>query len=355
MSVTFDNLSFKRIILHNVYKPNAEGRVDPVKSQRLTTLDADGLQKLQERISVVLGRGSHCIQMEIATIGVSSCFHHASTMIDEADQAFIDRSGEFAELHTNAHTNQRWPEGTIVVIEATAGASNKRCIFVIKAEQQAGFQESERGDQVIMEFIDNLILTPQSKLYKIGAFVEIDQESLEQDTRSVSDFEIYVFDSNITAKDDRKAARYFYSNFLGLRIPDNAEQRTRDFYEYTTNFIKTADIPDSDRVDLQQALYTYLKTDQSDTIEVSSFSQSYLDEEIRDDYASYMENKDFPLIAVPKDIAIIKGKLRERKMRFSSKVKLIAPADTFNELVKIVDVSDEHTTLRIQGNLTDQD
>lgn len=50
MSFTFDNLNFQRIILHNVYKPNDEGRVNPFPSKALTNLDANGLDKLQQRI-----------------------------------------------------------------------------------------------------------------------------------------------------------------------------------------------------------------------------------------------------------------------------------------------------------------
>lgn len=38
MTFTFDNLNFHRIILHNVYKPNDEGRVDPFPSRVLTQL-----------------------------------------------------------------------------------------------------------------------------------------------------------------------------------------------------------------------------------------------------------------------------------------------------------------------------
>ena len=63
MAFTFDNLIFNRIILHNVYKPNDEGRVNPFPSRELTQLVGAGLDKLQQRISSVLGNGSHSLQM----------------------------------------------------------------------------------------------------------------------------------------------------------------------------------------------------------------------------------------------------------------------------------------------------
>ena len=78
MAFTFDNLKFYRIILHNVYKPNDEGRVNPFPSRELTQLTGAGLDKLQQRISSVLGNGSHSLQMDIAQDGAASCFHCAT-------------------------------------------------------------------------------------------------------------------------------------------------------------------------------------------------------------------------------------------------------------------------------------
>ncbi|WP_447018822.1 hypothetical protein [Shewanella algae] len=76
MTFKFDNLNFHRIILHNVYKPNDEGRVDPFPSRVLTQLAGTGLDKLQQRISSVLGNGSHSLQMDIVQDGAASCFLH---------------------------------------------------------------------------------------------------------------------------------------------------------------------------------------------------------------------------------------------------------------------------------------
>ncbi|MBV7434580.1 hypothetical protein KRX19_06010 [Cardiobacteriaceae bacterium TAE3-ERU3] len=80
-----------------------------------------------------------------------------------------------------------------------------------------------------------------------------------------------------------------------------------------------------------------------------------MNEELRDSYASYMESKNFPTNAIAKNNSLIKGKLRQRKMNFSSSVKLTAPADTFKEVVQIIDVNSEFTTLKIKGKLTEQE
>lgn len=199
--------------------------------------------------------------------------------------------------------------------------------------------------------MENLILTPQSKLYKIGIFYE----TLAKTSGAVDDLHAHVFDSNIKSDDDRQAAKYFYSSFLGLRIPDNAVQRTRDFYKYTAEFIGGMDTSPERKIDLQQALYTYLKTDTSTTIEGTEFAQRYMTPGESDDFVGYMDKKGFPDSAIVKDTKAINRKLARRKLSFTNDVKISAPADQFAELVKVTAVTETHTTLVIQGALVSQD
>ncbi|ASG01081.1 hypothetical protein CEG15_13225 [Vibrio anguillarum] len=355
MAETFSNLNFKRIILHNVYPPNDEGQVKPFCSTVLTQLDHNASQKLEERLTSVLGSSSHSLQMNIAQDGKASCFHFSSQLLDASDSDFIKDSCELANLHTSAHTNKSWPGGTLVIIDGTSGAANRRCLFIIKAEQQAGFIESQEGNTIKLSYIENLILTPQARLYKVGVFVEQDDKSLADEIRDKDEFEAYVFDSNIKAKDDRNAAKYFYSSFLGLQVPENAEQRTRDFFEYSREYVNGSQLPDEKKIDVQQALHTYLKTDQSNTIQASEFAEKYLPEEFRDDYNDYVVKKGFPVTAVVKDTSLIKRKLAIRKMSFSSDVKLTAPAEKFSELVRIIEATDDHTIIQVKGKLSEQD
>jgi hypothetical protein len=351
VSNLFSNLQFKKIILHNVHRPSATGVVPPTLSSEITNLASNGREKLQERISTVLGSGSSSLAMEVSDITPESCHEHAKVLIQANDTTFVTQSAAIAHLHTRIHTNKGWPAGTLVIISATTSTDNKRCLIIIKAEQQAGFTEKESKGKITMEYIENLILTPQSKLYKIGVFYE----ETAKPSGTVGKLKAHVFDSNIKAQDDRSAARYFYSNFLGLKIPENPEQRTRDFYEYTTEFITTLDVKPEKKLDLQQALHTYLKADNSHTIESTEFAEKYLAKDQRDDFSSYMEDKKFPDIAVIKDTKLINRSLARRKLNFSGSVKITAPAEGFSELVKIMETSDEHTTVQIKGLLLSQD
>jgi hypothetical protein len=71
-------------------------------------------------------------------------------------------------------------------------------------------------------------------------------------------------------------------------------------------------------------------------VQVDAFADNYLpNDEIKQDYIDYMEGRAFPMHAVEKDITYIKNKLRQRKVTFTNNVKIIAPADNFNDLLSI--------------------
>lgn len=289
--------------------------------------------------------------MDIADTSTGSCHEIAKQLIGATESEFISSSAEIAKLHTKIHTSRQWPDGTLIIIYGTLDTDKKRCIIIIKAEQQFGFTETLKKGKIVLDYLENLILTPQAKLYKIGVFYEPTPQKKGAPIKLFA----HVFDSNIKANDDRQAARYFYSNFLGLKKLNNGAQRTRDFYDLTTEFISTLKVDDEKKLDLQQALYTYLKVDNRQTIEVSEFAGDYLDKAVRDDYAYYMKRKSFPESAVAKDTRLISRKLTRRKLTFSGDVKLTAPSARFSELVEITDSTDSYTTLRILGKLVGQE
>ncbi|MDR0716496.1 MAG: hypothetical protein LBF50_03640, partial [Azoarcus sp.] len=118
-------------------------------------------------------------------------------------------------------------------------------------------------------------------------------------------------------------------------------------------------------VDLLNALTTYLKTDQSATIQVAGFSQSYLgDAQLQDAYAAYMQQKNFPETAIRKDLSEVQSQLKFRKLSFGNDIKLTAPADQFENLVQIESIDgdpDEHgsipkwTKITVKSHIQDQE
>jgi hypothetical protein len=144
-----------------------------------------------------------------------------------------------------------------------------------------------------------------------------------------------VYDSLMTTRNREGAAKYFYGTFLGCRMPVNSAYLTRSFFDLTREFILQLSMGPDVKDDLLTSLYTYLKVDQTPTIQVNSFSTAYLPNEAQDDYANYMRSKSFPLTAVQKDIADLKGQLRKRRVRFSGSIELTAPPESFKDLIEM--------------------
>src|ERR1700744_3226274 len=105
----------------------------------------------------------------------------------------------------------------------------------------------------------------------------------------------------MTTRNREGAAKYFYGTFLGCRLPENSAYLTRSFFEHTRTFIRDLPVEPEVKDDLLTSLYTYLKVDQTPTIQVNTFSTTYLPTKSQDDYQNYMGSKHFPTTAVQKD------------------------------------------------------
>jgi hypothetical protein len=221
-----------------------------------------------------------------------------------------------------------------VVFTGTVGATSRPFVGVIKAEKQSGFRE--RGTAI--QYLTDLFLTPASKLYKIGFFTQTDARRTLPDGWSA-----HVYDNHMTTRNREGAAKYFYGTFLGCRMPENSAYLTRSFFENTRDFIRQLPVQPEVKDDLLTSLYTYLKVDQTPTIQVNSFSTAYLPNEAQDDYTNYMRSKNFPLTAVQKDILDLKGQLSKRRVRFSGSIELSGPPEAFKDLIEIETVVGDGT------------
>lgn len=155
-----------------------------------------------------------------------------------------------------------------------------------------------------------------------------------------------MFDDLITQGNKLSAAQYFYEGFLGLQFPSNSAFQTKQFHALTKDFIRNSNVNSEKKIDLLNALTTYLKTDQAATIQVDVFSQNYLvDAALQDAYTMYMGQKNFPAHAIHKDLSEVQSQLRLRKLMFGHDIKFTAPADQFANYVRIEAIDgdpDEH-------------
>lgn len=344
--MSFENLTISRLVIHQIFPRGADrSLVNPIYGTQPLTLPQDARDALQTRITDALGQSSHGVEMSIRDTGPESTWHKAKEIINSQgnNDLFVNLSQGLTAKLAAAQTNRNYPGGIVVVIDGSCGNPPKRFTCVIKAEPHGGFTKRQQGTQLTLEYIKELILTPQSKLYKIGAFL-LDDPNAATTQNPVLGWRAFLFDDMITKGNKLSAAQYFYESFLGLEFPSNSAFQTKQFHELTKNFIRNADVPSEKKIDLLNALTIYLKTDQASTIQVGDFSQTYFDSPIlQDAYSAYMQDKEFPTTAIHKDLSEVQGQLKLRKLTFGlgRDIKLTAPADEFENYLKIESMDGE--------------
>lgn len=330
------NLTIERVMLHEVTRRRDDRqRVTPTYGTALEQLDDAAADGLRERVVVAMARTDRCVQMDI--IGGSPMIALVESLVDADDARFIAESRTVADALADAQNTRNIPGGVVVVFSGSAGVPARRLIGIIKAEVHTGFMRERVGNRLTLKFLEQLLLTPQTKLYKIGMFIEMRPRRDEEQK-----WDAYIYDDGMTPKDRYAAALYFYESFLGLSYPDSSARQTKVFHDLTRHFLKGMTLPEEDKIDLHNALVTYLKTDQRPTVSVTAFADAYFsDADVRDGYRNYMRDKGFPTTAVRKDTSTVMGALRQRKIVFSRNVRIVAPPDVFEELVTMTTVPGE--------------
>lgn len=331
----FENLKVERLIVHEVSKRTSDGPKDPTLSDHFEILNDEATSVFCSRLSDALGSASRSVEMTIGNSGDGSMFSLVCKLLSASENSqFISLSQETGWMLVRAQTAMTIPGGLLMVFEGKVGAPARRYIGLLKAEPQTGFRQHITGGKSLLEFINKLFLTPDSKVYKIGIFVEKAVKSL-----SPQDFACYLFDANISNKETAKAATYFYETFLGMTYLRSDAATTRKFIEVTRKFISKLDIAEEERIDISSALISYVRTDQSQVASVSEFAQKYLpDPDLRDTYEEFCRKNSLPEHSFTKNLSESKSLLRRRKVRIGNDVQLTAPADKFGDLVEITSI-----------------
>jgi hypothetical protein len=361
--MAFENLILERLITHEVFRRD-ENRapVLPSHSNALIELTDDARAAISTRITEAMGRASQSVEMEIKKTDSSSMLSLGRDLLNADEANFIRLSKEVANKLTDAQTSRQIPGGLVVVMSGQVGYPGRRVLIVIKAEPQDGFARERRADgSIALQFLKELFLTPKATLYKIGAFVEADPASATGEEFALG-FKAQIFDHGMTLKNRDDAAVYFYQGFLGCGFPLTAARQTKQFYHLTKEFINNLPITEEQKLELNSALFAYLKVNQARTIQTAEFSRTYLeDAEQRDAYVNYMRDKGVSEQAISKDLADVAPLLKLRRVRFRSNIRVTAPAEEFKKIsIEVIDAPEgsetpQWTVLTIQDRIVGQE
>lgn len=214
MSSNIDQMIIQKVVIHQVLKrENPETITPPLYNNTCSVLDSKSLDALQKRFTQALGNNSHSMKMEIHNTEDGSAYKYITDfwLSSENDIKFVQLSKDLTKLLAASQTNGRIPGGVVVVAKGIVTEYKKDFIAIIKAEKHDGFNITEERGINLLKYFNNLVLSPQQKLQKIGYFVNNAVKGRNIDPKDVDAF---VFDSNTSETAMSAHAAYFYDKFL---------------------------------------------------------------------------------------------------------------------------------------------
>lgn len=201
-----ENLRVQKIIIHEIFKRLDDNRIVEPRYGSEQRIPPQALSIFTDRIIQALGRKSQSIDLTISDTSPSSAFVCARDLLTDGGDNFAEISRRVATKLSEAQTNRNIPGGVVVVFIGTVGTSDRPIAGFIKAEVHGGFR---KGDKLEIEYLKDLFLTPQTKLYKIGTFTSNHIKASDN-----SDYwTARVYDSNMSATSRDTAAQYFLRDF----------------------------------------------------------------------------------------------------------------------------------------------
>lgn len=335
----FENLQIGKIVVHEVFQRSVDRAITPpVFATELEKLGDQAMIAFRQRMTDALSGQSQSLQMRIAKHGAESFLTTAEGLIGSTDADFLQGSVAITNKLAEAQMARRIPGGMLIVFDGTVGAHSVPFLGVIKAETQAGFRRSKDGKRNTVEFLQNIFLTPATRLYKIGLMLRDDKTLSKPDG-----WRAFVFDSNISVSNREAAAAYFYDGFLGCSLPSDGPYETAKFFDLTKEFVRKSPLDPDKKRNTIDSLYVFVRDEKDPTFTADQFGSRYLPADLRDGYASFMKSRRFTPNAVMRDTSQMGRRLHRRRLKFGMDIELSASPEALSSKVTIEAIPGENS------------
>lgn len=329
-------LNIDKIIIHQIHQRDEEGiKIEPTRGSSFIKFDDDALQGFKSRVIDALGDGSKAVKMQIKEQGKDYVPYISTTLVDKEGEDYIDATYTIANRLADAQTRRAIPGGIVVIFSGDYSVNKRKFIGIIKADIHSAYEKviDKNTGQISLKFVEEILLTPSTKLYKTAGFFQ-STNSLDNTDLNES-WDVMISDYQISKSDGKAAAQYFYQNFLGCGYPETSARTTKNFYEKTSEFLNELDVSEEKKNVLKNALVTYLKHEKSDVISAKDYAERFFDDDMKDLYLEYANESGIPQTSFTRDNEHIESKLKTRKLNFSKNIKITAPAEVFKSHIVI--------------------
>jgi hypothetical protein len=238
----------------------------------------------------------------------------------------VPASQQMAEQLHHVQTGVN-PAGLLcVALGTTEGASS---VAVLKVERENGIQvrPQQRGGNrsLTMHFLDDLMITGKTRIFKASAF----------EGHTVERLDGRVADDQRGPEHPGEVASFFLSSFLGCRLKAISSMATKQFFLTTEQFIdERVDNPER-KADYTIALLTTMKAPSRD-IRPRDFAEQYFDLADRTPYREYMAEREVAVDQVfEKDTALVANRIRKVRMETRHGLLLLGPDNEIRDRVEV--------------------
>lgn len=321
-----------KAIVHDIPK-HKKGEVDtqPRYSENISTLN-DGLKSFFiKKISSAL-KGEKTFQV---------CFNkHATTtvpqlitgIISDAKNDFVGTSKEITKQLFSIQDGKN-AGGVLVII---LGEIDKNPVSVVlKLERDEGVQldMDETTKTINIKEVHDLMLTEKTRIFKVALFCQKTIFKLKYDGL-LTDYQIEL--RNKTGTDS-----FFMDKFLGCYAFGSPKIATKNFFNTTTEYIKTIEDPVR-QTEYLQHLNSYMQMNK-DSFSPKEFCESYLkSSNEKDSYREYIKARkiDFDKSYI-KDTDQINNKIKRIVVLFENDIQIVGKKGSFGKEVKITKIKGE--------------
>ncbi len=331
----------RRIIIHTINpKQDGQDSASVDFSSEISRIDANVLAIIKVRLIDAAGRNSKAFELEIENTSLDSFFDLSKNLNSLNDSDFIRATSGIADLLADCQRKTSIPGGYLLIMNCIDNITHLPVHIVIKAEPHEALQFSIIDGHTQVNVLQKVFLSPSQKLYKIGIIYSKTDEQLENINEQ---FGCFLYDDQF--RTDTHPAEYFYKDFLGFSVGENAKIQSQRFFDKTEKFILTNIANTETKTNLLSVLKTEFSANENSTVNPTNFANTYMPTEngIRDSYIGDV-CQELPF-AIVKDNSLIKNRLSKRKIDFPSNINVVGPEESFDNRVLIIDSSEDLSAL----------
>jgi len=331
----FRETKLNRLIIHKIIGKDNFTSATTELTDNLILINDDIERIIIKRVTDACGKLSKSFIVEIAD--KDKFLLKAQKMKTANDDEFVEISKTLARNLAYSQTTKNATEGYLLVIQGIYLSSYLNFFILIKASFDDGVKPTSLNGQTTIELIDNLIMSSNQKLFKIGIISE------SFDENNIINYNCILFDDQI--RTGSKPAIYFASDFLGFLVEHNPKIQTEHFYNSVSEFAKSKISNNEIKVNVLNDLSSYLKNYEKN-VSAIDFKNRYIPDELKDEFDEIIVDK-YPNVFV-KDNELIKTKLRVKTLTFvKNSIKVSAPLETFNDSIELIKNAEQLENLQI--------